>query len=67
MSIDLLRMRCECIITCDNSRKEFNRLLDSEGVDAAFAFLRRAKRSVIQSQIPVIEEWYNASFKPKEE
>jgi len=62
MSIELLAMKCESIITCDNTRREFYRLLDSEGADSALAFLKRAKRSVIQSQIPVIEAWY-ASLK----
>ena len=52
------RIMCERIITCELTMNEFNRRLDTNGPEDALAYLKRAKRSVIQSKIPEIEEWY---------
>ena len=58
MSLIEVRCMCERIITCNLTLDEFNRRFDMIGPEDAIAYLKRAKRSVIQSRIPEIEEMY---------
>lgn len=55
-------MRVDSIATCELVAPEFMRYIDKGDPQGGFAYLRRAKRGVIQAKIPEFEEWYASSF-----